>query len=288
MAPLILDGKKTQRDISEGMRHFVNDHVKKGFVNPCLAIVQVGDDKASDSYIRNKKKFGESIGVQVLHIHLPKDISEAEVLTEIKSLNTDESVHGIILQLPLPRDLNKELLIEAIHHSKDVDGLTSKNVKGLWVGSDKSLVPATSRGILTLLKHYNIDVRGKKIVVIGRSALVGKPTAMLMLKENATVSICHSETPNIETYTLDADIIISAVGRPRFITSYHVRPGQIVIDVGITIDTMDKVCKGDVDFIEVAPIVKAISPVPGGVGPMTVLSLFQNLLDVYTKKVIQL
>ena len=222
----------------------------------------------------------------MLHIHLPKDVNETDVLNEIKSLNHDESVHGIILQLPVPKYLHKEVLIEAIHHSKDVDGLTSKNVKGLWVGSDLSLIPATARGVLTLLKHYDIDVRGKKVVVIGRSTLVGKPTAMLMLKENATVSICHSETPNIETYTLDADIIISAVGRPRFITRYHVRPGQVVIDIGITVDDIDNKCKGDIDFDEVAPLVRAISPVPGGVGPMTVLSLFQNLLDVYAKKVI--
>ncbi len=286
MPAIILDGKKLRTEIADRLRAVVSEKVKEGFVKPSLAILQIGDNKESETYIRNKKKFGESVGINVLHIHLPENIEQAEALREIKNLNDDNSVDGIILQLPIPKHLHKELLIESISSRKDVDGLSSRSVKGLWINSELTLMPATTRGILSLLKKYEIDIAGKKATVIGRSALVGKPTAMAFLNRGATVTVCHSETRNLELHTVDADIIVSAVGRPRLLTRHHVRPGQVIIDVGTTIENPDdKKCVGDVDYADVSDIVKMISPVPGGVGPMTVASLFENVVDVYLRKI---
>jgi methylenetetrahydrofolate dehydrogenase (NADP+) / methenyltetrahydrofolate cyclohydrolase len=282
MSAFILDGKKVRNEISKSLHDEILSFVKKGFVRPCLAIVQIGNNKESETYISNKKTFGEKLGVTVLHIHLPENIDENEVVKEVKNLNTDQGVHGIIVQFPVPKHIRKDVVIEYINHYKDVDGLGSKNVKGLWVDSGKSIIPATARGILTLLNHYGISVKGKRVAMIGRSALVGKPTALLLSNHGATVTLCHSGTVDLETVTLEADILISAVGRPRFISKYHVRPKQIVVDVGITVEDINtRRCVGDVDFGEVSEIVDYISPVPGGVGPMTVLSIFQNLMDSY-------
>lgn len=284
---LILDGKKIRDQIADRLKDFVHNKVKDGFVRPSLAIIQVGNNKESEAYIRNKKKFGERVGAEVIHVHLPDSTSEENILAEIKSLNEDDNVHGIIIQLPLPRGLDKNKLIELINPQKDVDGLCAHNIKGLWTNSSETIIPATTRGILTMLDHYKIEVSGKNIVVIGRSALVGRPTATALLNKDATVTLCHSFTKDLEYHTLDADIIISAAGRPRLITESHVKPHHVIIDVGITIEEIPEVrAHGDVDFDSVSLIVDAISPVPGGVGPMTVASLFENLIDSYKKKLV--
>ncbi len=284
---LILDGKKIRSEIALKLKEIVHDKVRQGFNKPCLAIIQVGNNRESESYIINKKKFAEKIGAQVLHIHLPEDISQEEVLREIQSVNEDESIHGMLVQLPLPQQLHKEQLIEAIKPSKDIDGLCAVNVKGLWTNNKDTILPATTRGILTMLSYYKISTEGKNVVIIGRSSLVGKPTALALLNANATVTVCHSGTINLEYITLEADIIITAIGRPRFITELHVKPHQVVIDVGTTIEEVPaKKLVGDVNFDEVSHIVGAISPVPGGVGPMTVASLFENLVDAYLKKLV--
>lgn len=281
---LILDGKKVRDEIALELK----GKIKSLKIRPCLAIIQVGDNKESSAYVKNKKKFGENVGAEVRHIHLPLNISEEELVSEIEILNKDKTVHGILTQMPFPKGFNKEKIIECIAPEKDVDGLTATSVKGLWTGDVDSYTPATTRGVMTLLRHYKIEVAGKRVVVIGRSTLVGKPTALALTNAGGTVTICHSGTTDLEYHTLAADIIITAAGRPRLITEFHVKPGQVIIDVGITVeDIPDNVLGhhivGDVAFEEVSRIVYAISPVPGGVGPMTVASLFQNLFDAYIK-----
>lgn len=281
---LILDGKKIRDEIADNLKHQISEKVKEGFVRPSLAIIQVGNIKESEAYIKNKKKFGERVGAEVIHIHLADNVEEDDVLAEIKNLNDDEAVHGVIVQIPLPKHLNKNKLIEAILPRKDVDGMCATNIKGLWIDSKETIMPATTRGILTMLDKNDIEISGKNVVIIGRSVLVGRPTALAMINRNATVTLCHTFTKNLEFHTLDADIIVSAVGRPRLITEFHVKPHQVIVDVGITIeDTPETRSVGDVDFENVEPLVDAISPVPGGVGPMTVASLFENLFDAYKK-----
>lgn len=284
---LILDGKKINKEISEDLRTKIAIRVADGFSKPTVAVVQIGNNQESTRYIEHKKKFGHSIGMEVLHVHLPEAIEQSELQKEIDALNTDDSIHGIIIQLPLPKHIDRDVLIETIDSKKDVDGLTSENIRALWVNDSKAILPATTRGILTMLSYYDISVLGKKIVVIGRSTLVGKPTAMALINKGATVTVCHSATERLEYHTLDADIIISAVGSPRLIGAHNVRPHQIVIDVGTTFIMDEEVqkLKGDVDFNDVSKIVAAVSPVPGGVGPLTVCSLFQNVFDVYENKI---
>lgn len=284
--PLILDGKKINKEIKQDLTTRIAISIADGFVKPCLAIVQIGNIKESIKYIEHKKKFGHAIGMEVIHIHLPDTSTTCDVLAEINSLNTDENVHGIIVQLPLPKHIDRDTIVEAVSYLKDVDGLSSQNIRGLWTNDKGYILPATARAILTMVDYYNIDVSGKRVVVIGRSTLVGKPTALALMNRGATVTVCHSGTLKLSDHTLEADIIISAVGIPRLITRHFVRPHQIVIDVGTTFIKDEEVDKihGDVDFDDVSDIVSAISPVPGGVGPLTVSSLFQNVYDAYLKK----
>lgn len=282
---IILDGKKIKNEIAINLKTQIGAYVSQGFVVPKVAIIQIGNNRESSLFIANKKKFGEKIGAEVLHVHLPETVSEQELVAEIRNLNNDHSVHGIILQMPVPQHIQKEKCIEVIDPNKDVDGLHSKNVKSLWV-HQKGMIPATARGILHLLHAYQISIAGKHVVVVGRSSLVGKPSALAFVNESATVTVCHSRTPNLEFHTTAADIVIAAAGVPRLITSQHVRPGQVIIDVGITIeDIQEKKAVGDVDFNQVQDIVSAISPVPGGVGPMTVAALFMNLFDAYVEAI---
>jgi methylenetetrahydrofolate dehydrogenase (NADP+)/methenyltetrahydrofolate cyclohydrolase len=279
---IILDGKKVRDEIAADLRARIFAETKAGKSMPVLAIIQIGENKESEAYIKNKKKFAHDVGAEVRHVQLPADISEEDLVGEINKLNNDKSVHGVIAQMPFSKHLDKEKIIESIAPEKDVDGLTSASIKGLWIGSSKTFMPATTRGVMTLLKHYGLSVAGKHAVVIGRSTLVGKPTAIALTNADATVTLCHSGTKNLEFHTLAADIIVTATGRPRLITEYHVKPEHIVIDVGVTIeDIPERRAVGDVDFDEVSNIVHAISPVPGGAGPMTVASLFQNLFDAY-------
>lgn len=287
MSALILDGKKINKEIAEDLRTKIAIKSDDGFSKPTLAIIQVGNNKESAKYIEHKKKFGHSVGAEVLHVHLPETIENVELQKEISNLNDDESVHGIIIQLPLPPHIDRDAALEAVAPEKDVDGLTAQNVKALWVNDAAAILPATTRGILTMLSYYDIDVKGKNVVVIGRSTLVGKPTAMALTNRGATVTVCHSGTENLAYHTLDADIVVSATGSPRLIGGHHVKPKQVIIDVGTTFIKDEEVekLKGDVDFEAVAAVVAAISPVPGGIGPLTVSSLFQNLFDAYAKKI---
>lgn len=272
---ILLDGKIARNSLASELKKMISNLP----IKPKLAIIQVGDRKESNTYITQKKIFAEKIGAEVNHIKFLENVSEDEVCVEIQKLNKDNSVHGIVVQLPLPLDLDKNIIIQNIDPLKDVDGLTSVNTKLLW-SNERGHIPATARGILTLLDYYKIPIKGKKVVVVGRSELVGKPVAMALLNRDATVTVCHLETENIKLETQRADILVVAAGDPEFITKDFVKEGQVVVDVGISV-LQDKRLVGDVKFDDVKGIVSAISPVPGGVGPMTVLSLFQNLLDAY-------
>lgn len=266
----ILDGKALSLRCAEKLA----TQVKRLKTKPKLVIVQVGSKEESNTYIKHKLKFAEKIGAIAEHRIFPETVSETRVLKEIERLNTDKAVHGIIVQLPLPSHLDVRVISSAVLLEKAVDG-------------SPFFVPATTRGILTLLEHYKIPVAGKKAVVVGRSELVGKPTALSLLNRGATVTVCHSQTKNLTEETKRADILVVAVGKPKLIGLKHVSKRQVVIDVGIN-PTSHKLrgasVAGDVDFEKVSKIVKAISPVPGGVGPMTVASLFENLLDAYRLK----
>lgn len=272
---IILDGKVIRDEIAKTL----GSEIKILKSKPKLAIVQVGDVAESNTYIGQKIKFGESIGALVDHIKLPQDVTQEDVLGKIDNLNADPNTHGVIVQLPIPGRLGKNEILENIVPQKDVDGLHSVNIKKLMDNDPTGYTPATTRGVITLLEHYNIPISGKNAVVIGRSSLVGKPTTLSLLNHDATVTVCHSKTSNLASFTKIADIIISAVGHPGLLTKDHVKAGQIIIDVGTTV-VADKL-KGDVNFEEVEPIVGYISPVPGGAGPLTVASLFQNLLQAY-------
>lgn len=284
---LILDGKAVRKEATQ----FLKKDVELLGETLCLAIIQIGEREDSNTYIRAKRKYGTEIGVDVRHIPFPETVSAKEIIAEIEKLNNDQAVHGIIVQLPVPIGINKDSLLNAIHPHKDVDGLGQLNIQKLWEGREDVIIPATTRGILSLLKFYNIPLKGKKVVVVGRSSLVGKPTALACLAEDATVTICHSKTEDLPSVTKTADILIVAIGRPEYIKSSFVHKDQVVIDVGINSPDYGKLddeillpsIVGDVDYSEVKEIVKAITPVPGGVGQMTVVSLFQNVVDVYKR-----
>src|SRR3989344_8915352 len=241
-----------------------------------------------DSSVKSMREAVLKSGVLTRHVIFPDTVTESELIAEIKKLNEDNSVHGIILQLPIPANLDKQKIIDAVSLSKDVDGLTSENKRMFESGEKEAIVPATARGVLSLLKNYGISIQGKKITVIGRSALVGAPIATLLRREGALVTICHSQSADVPAKSRSAGILVVAVGKPGFVTKDFVSPWQVVIDVGINSVTGEKLedeipkrkLVGDVDFESVKAIVRAISPVPGGVGPMTVLSLFENLLDI--------
>ncbi len=285
----ILDGKI----IRDGIREQLKIKFAAQSIKPGLAIIQIGDRPDSEAYIRQKKIFADAVGVHVMHKKFPEAVTQQEVLEEIKKLNNDTSVHGILLQIPIPAHLDKHALLEAIVSVKDVDGLSSGNTQALWEDKNKKTLaahaPATTRGILTLLDYYEISVEGKNIVVIGKSALVGKPTAVALLNRGATLTVCHKQTLDIKKYTQLADIIVVAAGARNLITQEYINQNlqQVVVDVGINEYSDEsggisaRKLTGDVDFKNVEPFVHAITPVPGGVGPMTVASLFENLYDAY-------
>ncbi len=293
----ILDGKKLNEKIAKELAAKIRGQTPK----QKLAIIQVGDLAESNAYIARKKAFGEKISAIVDHQRYSENIQQKDLTSKIQNLNSDPSVHGIIVQMPLPKHIDKDEIIDAIEPAKDVDGLTSTNLKHLWENDGQGYIPATTKGIITLLDHYKIPIAGKHITVIGRSFLVGKPTMLAFLNRDATVTICHSKTKNLTQETRNADILVSAVGQPNLITKEHVHKNQVVVDVGITaVDQKPSFVKtseskpeaepsgkklvGDVKFDEVSKIVKSISPVPGGVGPMTVASLFENLLIAFKKQ----
>lgn len=268
----ILDGKKV-RDFLAGK---LKEKIAKLGKRPKLVIFQVGNDERSSTYIKQKKIFGEKIGFGVEYIQFENTVSEEEIISKINQKNADESVNGIIVQMPLPANLNAVKIIDTIKPEKDADGLTSANIKKFFVNDKSAVVPATARGIISLLDFYKIKIAGKKVVVVGRSLIAGRSIANAFLNRDATVTICHSKTKNLKTETKSADILVVAVGKVKFIKKDFVKKGQVVIDVGIN-KTKDGIC-GDVDFDNVSKIVSAISPVPGGIGPMTVISLFENMI----------
>ena len=272
----IINGKEIAQIMKDEMRLEVEELKKMG-KSCCLAVIQVGNDPASSVYVSNKKKACAYIGIDSLSYELPEETTEEELLALIDKLNMDEAVHGILCQLPLPRHINEKTILNRISPKKDVDGFHPQNVGALVVG-DFGFVSCTPAGIIELLKRSNVEMEGKNCVVIGRSNIVGKPMALLMLRENATVTVCHSKTKNLKEICKNADILIVAIGKPLYITKDYVKEGAVVIDVGIHRDENNKLC-GDVDYKEVEPICSAITPVPGGVGPMTICMLMKNCLE---------
>lgn len=270
---MIISGKDIQQRRAQKLVETISNMEHK----PCLIIIQIGDNKESQVYINQKIKFGKSIGANVECYHLEDNVTLEFVQKLISDFNYDDEIGGIIVQLPLPENLEKHRfeIIDSISPEKDVDGLTSHNLKKL-MSNEVGKVPATALGVLNLLKESDVDVAGKNIVIVGRSVLVGRSLSQLLINNDATVTVCHSKTQNLADITSKADILITATGIPKLITKDHVKSGQIVIDVGIT--STGELLEGDVDFDEVSKIVEQITPVPGGVGPMTVLSLFENLV----------
>ena len=274
----ILDGKKINKNIQASLFKQIRSLQNK----PGLKILQIGNDFVSNIYISQKIKFAEKIGVDAEVLKFPKSVSEKTLISKIKKINFDKKVHGIILQLPIPDRLNKNNIIDAIDPNKDVDGLTFTNSAKLFRGEIGGIVPATTRGIFELLDFYKIKIAGKNVVVLGRSNLVGKPTAIQFLNKNATVTICHSQTKNLKEKIRGADIVISAVGKPEFLNKNYFNKKQILICVGVSKNKLGKFV-GDINMKGLE--VSALTPVIGGVGPMTVACLFQNLFDSYKKQI---
>ena len=271
----IIDGKKIKKQVLEELK----EEVSKLDIKPTLVVIQVGNDDASNVYIRQKEKMANYIGYNYRHIKLAEEINTDELLKIINKLNEDDSVNGILVQMPLPKHIDIDIIQNAVLPIKDVDGLTDVNA-GLLFHNKKALFSCTPYGIMELFKRYNICVEGLHAVVIGRSNLVGKPMSMMLTNAGATVTLCHSKTKNLEKYTKDADILISCVGKAKFIDDTMVKDDSIIIDVGINRDNNLKLC-GDVDYDKVISKVKYITPVPGGVGPMTVAMLGYDVLLAY-------
>lgn len=275
---IILDGKKLRDKIFENLKQKLNNMSEK----PTLAVILVGDNPASQIYVKNKKKTAENLGIYSIVINYPSNISEKILLDKIQELNNDNKITAILVQLPLPKHIDKFKIIDAIAPEKDVDGLTPYNSGKLFSGEEPYVYPCTPKGILLLLDEYNIELAGKHVVVIGRSNLVGKPVAQMLLNRNATVTMCHSHTKNLSDITKTADIIVSAVGK-NIIGEKMLKSDCVVVDVGIFKDINGKIC-GDVDFASASKIAAYISPVPGGVGPMTIASLMLNTVELADSK----
>lgn len=272
---IIIDGKKVSTQVKEQVRIETEELVKKG-IKPGLAVIIVGDDPASRVYVNNKKKACEKVGFLSKEFALPATTTQEELLALVNELNEDKEINGILCQLPLPKGLDEKAVIEAISPLKDVDAFHASNVGKIMIG-DYDFLPCTPAGVMEMLHSYNIPVEGKECVVIGRSNIVGKPMAMLLLHENGTVTITHSRTKNLKEVTKRADILVAAIGKPKFVTADMVKEGAVVIDVGMDRDENGKLC-GDVDFENVKEKCSAITPVPGGVGPMTIAVLMKNTL----------
>ena len=275
----IIDGKAISAAIKDEVRDKILEIGDKYGRKPCLCVIIVGENPASQVYVRNKVKASEYVGMTSLQIALPESTSEAELLARIEELNADPGVDGILVQLPLPRHINEEKVIDTISRAKDVDGFHILNVGSLWTGK-RCIQPCTPKGILYLIRSTGIDIRGKRAVVVGRSNIVGKPVAKLLLDADATVTIAHSRTPDLGEVTRQADILVVAVGRERVVKADMIKPGAVVIDVGVNRCADGKLC-GDVDFDQAAQVAGWITPVPGGVGPMTIAMLMQNTLECF-------
>lgn len=274
--PQIIDGKAIAAQIKDELKEKAAAMKEEG-IEVTLAVIQVGNDTASSVYVGNKKRACEYIGIRSLAYELAEETTEEELLTLIARLNDRKDVNGILVQLPLPAHICEDKVIGAIHPTKDVDGFHPRNVGALCIGQP-GFVSCTPAGIIQLLKRSGIEIAGKECVVIGRSNIVGKPMALLLLRENGTVTVAHSRTEDLMAVTKRADILVAAVGRPRMITKEYIKEGAVVIDVGIHRSEGGKLC-GDVDYEEVAPLCSAITPVPGGVGPMTIAMLMHNCVE---------
>lgn len=272
----IIDGKEISMQIKNELKEEA-EALKAQGKEATLAVIQVGADPASTVYVRNKKKGCEYIGIRSLSYELPEETTQEELLSLVEELNQRADVNGILVQLPLPDHLDEDAVIRTISPAKDVDGFHPQSVGALCIGQ-KGFVSCTPAGIIQLLKRSGIEIAGKECVILGRSNIVGKPMSLLMLRENATVTVAHSRTQNLKEVCKRADILIVAVGRPKMITEEYVKEGAVVIDVGINRDENNKLC-GDVDFESVSPVCEAITPVPGGVGPMTIAMLMENCLS---------
>lgn len=272
----IIDGKKISQEIKDELKVRAAQLRERG-VRRCLAVIKVGEDPASGVYVNNKKKACEYVGIQSLSYELSEDTTEEELLKLIGELNGRADVNGILVQLPLPAQIDEDKVLLAIAPEKDVDGFHPVNVGNLSIGRP-GYVSCTPAGVIQLLKRSGIEIAGKECVVVGRSNIVGKPMSMLLLRENATVTVCHSRTKDLQEVTRRADILVVAIGKPKFITADYVKEGAVVIDVGIHRGENNKLC-GDVDFDSVAPHCSAITPVPGGVGPMTIAMLMHNCVE---------
>jgi methylenetetrahydrofolate dehydrogenase (NADP+)/methenyltetrahydrofolate cyclohydrolase len=272
----LIDGKQISQTIKNELQIKVQKLKDQG-IRCCLAVIQVGADPASSVYVKNKKNACAYIGIESKSFELPDTTTEEELLTLIQTLNQDERVHGILVQLPLPKHINEEQIIQSISPCKDVDGFHPQSVGALCIGQ-KGFVSCTPAGIIQLLKRSNLEIEGKECVILGRSNIVGKPMSLLLLRENATVTIAHSRTKNLKEVCKRADILVVAVGKPKMIDHTYIKTGVVIIDVGIHRMENNKLC-GDVDFEDVKEYCKAITPVPGGVGPMTIAMLMNNCVE---------
>jgi methylenetetrahydrofolate dehydrogenase (NADP+)/methenyltetrahydrofolate cyclohydrolase len=277
----ILDGKKVSQEVVEALSRELQAIHSSGAMLPKLVVVLVGDDPASQVYVGKKAKMAQKIGMLSELLTFPAQTTQAELLSVIERLNADASVHGILVQLPLPKHINTLDIITAVNPKKDVDGLHPLNLGLLMTGDPLACKPCTPAGVITMLKAYNIPLAGQHAVVLGRSNIVGKPMGMLLLQENATVSYCHSKTADLPALTRQADILVAAVGVPKMVTAEFIKPGATVIDVGI--NRLDGKLVGDVDFDSVSEKAGFITPVPGGVGPMTIATLMANTLELYKR-----
>ena len=272
---VIIDGKAISTEIKNELRKKAAELKSKG-IHVTLAVIQVGNNPASTVYVNNKKKGCEYLGLGSLSYELPEDTTQEELISLVEELNGRADVNGILVQLPLPAHIDEDAVIKSISPLKDVDGFHPQSVGTLCIGQP-GFVSCTPAGIIQLLKRSGVEIAGKECVILGRSNIVGKPMALLMLRENATVTIAHSKTANLKEVTKRADILIVAIGKPKMVTRDYVKEGAVVIDVGINRDENNKLC-GDVDYEQVAPVCSAITPVPGGVGPMTIAMLLSNCL----------
>lgn len=280
---MILSGTELSLKIKEKLKDKASLFLSRYGRVPHLTVILVGDDPASLSYVRGKAKACEYVGIKNTTIHKEASVSEKELLDVISGLNSDDSVDGILVQLPLPGQIDEQTVIEAISYEKDVDGFHPVNVAGLWTGCPH-IAPCTPKGIMTMLSEAGVSVSGKRAVIVGRSRIVGLPMAKMLLDKNATVTVCHSKTENLGEIVKTAEILVVAVGRAGMITADMVAPGTVVIDVGINRNPEDGKLCGDVDFEEVSKVARLITPVPGGVGPMTITSLLQNTFECFERK----
>jgi methylenetetrahydrofolate dehydrogenase (NADP+)/methenyltetrahydrofolate cyclohydrolase len=274
---MILDGRKIKNETLDELRYEVSEFSEK----PSFVVIQVGNDEASNVYIKQKEKMAVELGYKFVHKKFDEQISQEELIREINNLNNDSSIDGILVQMPIPEHLDSIAIQNSVNPNKDVDGLTYIN-SGRTVANAKGLVPCTPKGIVALLDHYNITLEGANVVVIGRSLLVGKPIANLLINRNATVTVCHSKTKNLSDYTKMADIVIVAVGKDHFLKEDMVKDGAVIIDVGI--NRVNDKLYGDVDFDNVSKKASYITPVPGGVGPMTIAMLATNVYEAHNMK----